>query len=191
LASENTLFKTGLFVDGSNIFRQDYPIDYKALYDHVARQGGLLRATAYIVVDPDNPDKSRPFVHFLMSTGFKVVQRPLVRIPDGGVRTSTSVSLAVDMLLQSENLDVIVLVSGDGNMVPAVEHLQKTGRRVELIAFTDRLSKDLLDSVDHFYPLHKIDNIERGPVGRDFDDYDSGGEVKEGGEGNDRSPEEL
>ena len=167
--------------------RQFQKNDFKA---GTAKAIKLARDT-FKIVDPDNPDKSRPFVHFLMSTGFKVVQRPLVRIPDGGVRTSTSVSLAVDMLLQSENLDVIVLVSGDGNMVPAVEHLQKTGRRVELIAFTDRMSKDLLDSVDHFYPLHKIDNIERGPTGRDFDNYDSGDDGGEDGDGKDRSPEEL
>lgn len=206
------MFKTGLFVDGNNIFRADFPIDYRALHDWVDRYRNLLRATAYIVVDPDNPDKSRPFVHFLMNTGFKVVQRPLVRTPDGQVRSNTSVALAVDLVLQSRNLDIAVLVSGDGNLVPAVEELQRTGRRVELIAFTDRLSKELLDTVDSFLPLQRIDNIERDNSPRedrgyyggsdqgggddgDGEDDDDAGEDEDGAgageDGDGKAPEEL
>ncbi len=184
---DNSVFKTGLFVDGNNIFRQDFPIDYKALLDHVDREHNLLRSTAYIVVDPDNPEKSRPFVHFLMSTGFKVVQRPLIRMPDGGVRAGTAVALAVDMVLQADNLDVLVLVSGDGNMVPAVEQVQRMGRRVEVIAFTDRMSRDLMDSSDHFFPLHKVESIEREPQHRDYDGFNGGGRDDD----DPKSPEEI
>ena len=208
MESTRNAFRTGLFVDGNNIFRADFPIDYRALHDWVDRHRSLLRSTAYIVVDPENPEKSRPFVHFLMNTGFKVVQRPLVRTPDGQVRSNTSVALAVDMVLQAENLDIAVLVSGDGNLVPAVEQLQRRGRRVELIAFTDRLSKDLLDTVDSFLPLQRIDNIQRDSSPRDDRGYyggpdhdddgsvkgenDGGDEENEGdGEGDDKSPEEL
>ena len=185
MTGEKSCFKTGLLVDGNNIFRSDFPIDYKALYEHVAREHDLLRATAYIVVDPDNPEKSRPFVHFLMSTGFKVVQRPLIRSPEGTVRASTSVSLAVDMLGYARNLDVIVLVSGDGNLVPAVEEVQRMGRRVEVIAFADRSSKDIQDATDSFFPLQMVENVQR-------DSRDTGGGSMSGYDDDDRhSPEEL
>jgi uncharacterized protein (TIGR00288 family) len=194
MENENMIFKAGLFVDGSNIFRSDFPIDYKALLDHVARDHNLLRATAYIVVDPENPDKSQPFVHFLMSTGFKVVQRPLMRTMDGAVRASTSVALAVDMLEMSKNLDVMVLVSGDANLVPAVEHIQRTGKRVEVIAFVDRSSKEIQDAADHFFPLQKVEGIARDGGRGEFrsfgDDDDAEDDGGVGGSGDEKSPEE-
>ena len=177
----------------SNIFRSDFPIDYKALYDHVARDHNLLRATAYIVVDPDNPEKSQPFVHFLMSTGFKVVQRPLIRTMDGAIRASTSVSLAVDMLEMSRNLDILVLVSGDANLVPAVEHLQRSGKRLEVIAFADRSSKEIQDCADQFFPLQKVEAIARDGGRGEFRSFGGDDEHEDEGQGSsddEKSPEE-
>ena len=48
-----------------------------------------------------------------------------------------AVDLAVDALAQSENLDRVILVTGDGDFVQVVRALQNKGCRVETIAFSN------------------------------------------------------
>jgi uncharacterized LabA/DUF88 family protein len=48
-------------------------------------------------------------------------------------------------------LDVIILVSGDGDYIPLVEYLQGTcGCRVEVIAFKESASAKIIEAVDQF-----------------------------------------
>lgn len=48
-------------------------------------------------------------------------------------------------------MDVIVLVSGDGDYLPLVEYIQNTaGCRVEVIAFRESTSAKLIERADEF-----------------------------------------
>jgi uncharacterized LabA/DUF88 family protein len=54
----------------------------------------------------------------------------------------------------SKSLDVIILVSGDGDFIPLVEYIQNTtGCRVELIAFKESASSKLIETADDFTDL--------------------------------------
>jgi hypothetical protein len=55
----------------------------------------------------------------------------------------------VDVLLQSENLDRVLLVTGDGDFVQVVRALQNKGCRVEVLAF-DNVSDELRREADMF-----------------------------------------
>ena len=51
----------------------------------------------------------------------------------------------------SKSLDVIILVSGDGDYIPVVEYIQNTtGCRVEIIAFKESASSKLIEAADEF-----------------------------------------
>ena len=48
-------------------------------------------------------------------------------------KANADLDMAVDMLLQSERLDRVMLVSGDGDFVRVVQALQNRGLRIEVI----------------------------------------------------------
>ena len=67
--------------------------------------------------------------------------------------------LAVDMLTQAENLDVVILASGDSDFVRLVRAVQNLGKRVEVIAFQDRVGFDLIKEADAFNALESLEDI--------------------------------
>jgi uncharacterized LabA/DUF88 family protein len=67
--------------------------------------------------------------------------------------------LAVDMLTQAHSLDVVVLASGDSDFVRLVRAVQNLGKRVEVIAFQDRIGFDLIKEADSFSALESLEEI--------------------------------
>jgi uncharacterized LabA/DUF88 family protein len=64
------------------------------------------------------------------------------------------VAIAIDAIKLSRNLDVVILVSGDGDYVPLVEYIQvTTGCRVEVLAFAESASAKLVEQSDEFTNL--------------------------------------
>jgi hypothetical protein len=60
------------------------------------------------------------------------------------------VGLAIDAVRMMSKLDVIVIVSGDGDYLPLVEYLQNHGHLVEVVAFGASCSMKLREAVDAF-----------------------------------------
>jgi uncharacterized LabA/DUF88 family protein len=63
--------------------------------------------------------------------------------------------LALDVLDAAPQLDVVVLVSGDGDFTSLVKRVKKMGPRVEVIAFPRATAKALLEAADQFQPLDR------------------------------------
>ncbi len=61
--------------------------------------------------------------------------------------------MTVDAIRMAETLDVIVIVSGDGDFIPLVEYLQNRGRQVEVIAFRETSSGKLTEVADIYTDL--------------------------------------
>jgi uncharacterized LabA/DUF88 family protein len=152
--------KAGLYVDAANLYRKDGPsINYRVLKEYVSGGRELLRSNAYVTVDPDNPKPVKGFISALRDIGFKVIEKEWTRSSDGRVKANMDMELAVDMLTQAENLDVIVLASGDSDFVRLVRAVQNLGKRVEVIAFQDRIGFDLIKEADSFNALESLNEI--------------------------------
>ncbi len=54
------------------------------------------------------------------------------------------------------SFDVAIVVSGDRDFVPAIQHIQSTGKRVEVAAYEDAFSNEMLRMCDVY---HKLDNL--------------------------------
>ena len=61
--------------------------------------------------------------------------------------------IVIDAIRTSPGLDVIVLVSGDGDFIALVEYLKNQGKRVEVMAFGKTTSSRLKDIADEFVDL--------------------------------------
>lgn len=64
--------------------------------------------------------------------------------------------IAIDAIRLAPKLDAVVIVSGDGDFVPLVEHLKfSAGCQVEVASFAKSSSAKLLESCDDFIDLSK------------------------------------
>lgn len=163
--------KVGVFVDAENIkFNGGYQLRYDTLRRFAARNGGtLLRLNTYLAYDQeraredsDYARKSRSYQQMVRDFGWKIIVKQVRRFTDdeGNVTTKANadLDLAVDAMLQVENLDLVLLVTGDGDFLQVVTALQNRGCRVELLGFKN-VSKRLQRQADAFFRGYLIPDL--------------------------------
>ena len=83
----------------------------------------LVRSMAY-VIKTENTEGESSFFEALRQAGMELRVKDLQIYPDGTKKGDWDVGLAVDAMRMAPTLDVIVLVTGDGDFVPLVEYLK-------------------------------------------------------------------
>ncbi|HJP88487.1 MAG TPA: NYN domain-containing protein [Candidatus Limnocylindrales bacterium] len=154
-----------VFVDVANIFyaakAAGVDIDYVTLLKAGSAGRDLVRAYAYTGLDPEN-ENQRNFHDFLRRNGYKVVSKDIRKYGDGKVKANLDIELVVDMMKTARNLDVAIVVSGDGDFAPAIRAVQEMGVRVEVVSFRGNTSSDLMDVADQFTDIVQIAKVEKG-----------------------------
>ena len=154
-----------VFVDVANIFyaakAAGVDIDYVTLLKASSAGRDLVRAYAYTGLDPDN-ENQRNFHEFLRRHGYKVVSKDIRKYGDGKVKANLDIELVVDMMKTARNLDIAIVVSGDGDFAPAIRAVQEMGVRVEVVSFRGNTSSDLMDVADLFTDITQIAKVEKG-----------------------------
>jgi uncharacterized LabA/DUF88 family protein len=154
-----------VFVDVANIFyaakAANVDIDYVTLLKAAVAGRDFVRAYAYTGLDPEN-ENQRNFHQFLARHGYKVVSKDIRKYGDGKVKANLDIELVVDMMKTARNLDVAIVVSGDGDFAPAIRAVQEMGVRVEVISFRGNTSSDLIDVADIFTDITQIAKVEKG-----------------------------
>jgi hypothetical protein len=129
----------------------------------------IVRLNAYASFDADRA-KTDPaygvsvhnFHSILRDFGYKVITKTVKWYEDeSGKRygkANADLDLAVDVLLQSQNLDRVLLATGDGDFIQVVRALQNRGCRVEVIGL-DNSSADLGHEADMFISGFTIPNL--------------------------------
>jgi uncharacterized LabA/DUF88 family protein len=159
-----------VFVDVANIFyaakAAGVDIDYVTLLKAAIAGRDFVRAYAYTGLDPEN-ENQRNFHSFLSRHGYKVVSKDIRKYGDGKVKANLDIELVVDLMKTSRNLDVAIIVSGDGDFAPAIRAVQEMGVRCEVISFRGNTSSDLIEVADQFSDITHLARVERsGRSGR-------------------------
>jgi uncharacterized LabA/DUF88 family protein len=153
-----------VFVDVANIFyaakAAGVDIDYVTLLKAAVAGRDFVRAYAYTGLDPEN-ENQRNFHSFLARHGYKVVSKDIRKYGDGKVKANLDIELVVDMMKTARNLDVAIVVSGDGDFAPAIRAVQEMGVRVEVISFRGNTSSDLMDVADLFTDITQIAKVDK------------------------------
>ena len=153
-----------VFVDVANIFyaakAAGADIDYVTLLKAAVAGRDFVRAYAYTGLDPEN-ENQRNFHSFLARHGYKVVSKDIRKYGDGKVKANLDIELVVDMMKTARNLDVAIVVSGDGDFAPAIRAVQEMGVRVEVISFRGNTSSDLIEAADVFYDITQLARVDR------------------------------
>jgi uncharacterized LabA/DUF88 family protein len=171
MRSKYSGMRAGVYVDVENIIRHGGSgMRFEVLRDYACRDGAeAIRLNAYLAFDQERArydngyrEHATRFHCALREIGFKLVEKPVrwFKNEDGKPvgKANSDVDLAVDMLLQSENLDRVVLVSGDGDFTQVVRALQNKGCRVELLAFQN-VSHELRRECDFFVSGYLIPGL--------------------------------
>src|SRR5688572_17354847 len=121
----------------------------------------FVRAYAYTGLDPEN-DNQRQFHSFLARSGYKVISKDIRKYGDGRIKANLDIELVVDLMKTARNLDIAVVVSGDGDFASAIRAVQEMGVRVEVISFRGNTSSDLIDVADVFTDIAQVARVEKG-----------------------------
>ena len=164
--------RTGVFVDVQNIYHSAKNlyrahVNFSELMKTVVAGRPLIRAVAYVVrsetVLEDVDIKSRgegSFFEALKKNGLELRLKDLQVYADGMKKADWDVGMAVDAIRMANFLDVVVLVTGDGDFVPLVEYLKwGMGRFVEVASFSKTTSTRLRDATDRFVELDSVPKI--------------------------------
>lgn len=149
--------RVGVFIDVQNMYyaaRQlKGKLDFDALLAASVLDRRLIQATAY-VVESKEIDQSG-FIAMLQQRGIEVRRKTLKVRSDGSMKGDWDMEMALDILDMTPKLDVVVLVSGDGDFTSLVKRVKSMGPRVEVVAFPRNTAKALSEAADRFHPLDR------------------------------------
>lgn len=194
--------RIALFIDGANLYAAakslGFDMDYKRLLKLFQRQGRFVRALYYTAIAEDQEYSSiRPLIDWLDYNGFTMVTKPTKEFTDPTgrrkVKGNMDIELTVHAMQLSDQLDHIVLFSGDGDYRVLVEALQQRGKRVSVVSTLKTqppmIADELRRQADQFVELNDLlreiarekseNSNDLGSIPSDYEDYDDYGEPEE------------
>lgn len=174
--------RVGIFVDVSNLYHSAKNIyhgrvNYAELMKHLVGGRQLIRAMAYVIKSEGADNSFHPleqamsqrhkglstegaFFDALEKAGLELRVKDLQVYGDGLKKGDWDVGLAVDAIRMCDFLDVVILVTGDGDYIPLVDYLKYgRGRRVEVAGFNRSTSSKLQEAADKFVNMESIPKI--------------------------------
>jgi uncharacterized LabA/DUF88 family protein len=152
-----SLDRVGVLVDVQNMFYAakgyDARLDFDVLLQTITRGRRLIRAIAY-VVEAKEIDQSG-FIALLQQKRYEVKRKDLRVRSDGSFKGNWDMEIALDALELAPAIDVVVLVTGDGDFTGLVQRLKLMGPRVEVYSFPRNTSKDLREAADRFVAIDR------------------------------------
>lgn len=145
--------RVGVFIDVQNMYysaRKLYGrhVQFGNIVESAVSDRELIRSIAYVV--RAGAPEEQTFFDALVKLGIETKERELQVFYDGAKKGDWDVGIVVDAIRLSPKLDVVVLVSGDGDFIPLIEYLKNAGVQTEVMAFKETTSSKLIEHVDDF-----------------------------------------
>ncbi|MCX7607420.1 MAG: NYN domain-containing protein [Bacteroidia bacterium] len=157
--------RRGIFVDVQNIFsaiRATYPharVNYQALKDFFLQDKECVSTfTAFSSYDPEREEQKR-FLMALALMGYRVIAKPIKRLPSGDVKANMDIEVAMEVLEVSSSLDEVVIVSGDGDFAVLVSRLVHKGKVVRVMGPDQFSAPELIQACHEFLSLSRVPGL--------------------------------
>ncbi|RLC34082.1 MAG: hypothetical protein DRZ76_03320 [Candidatus Nealsonbacteria bacterium] len=153
--------KVAVLIDVQNLYHSaknlyGAKVNFKEILKVAVGGRKLIRAFGYVVRTKTGEEK--PFFEALTNLGIETRVRDLQEFYGGMKKADWDVGITIDAIRIAEDINVIVLVSGDGDFLQLVEYLQNQGKRVEVVAFGKSASSKLREKADEFLDLGETPN---------------------------------
>lgn len=149
--------KIAVFVDVQNIYyttRQNYQrqFNYRELWQQLSNQGQIVLANAYAIERQD--DQQHKFQKALKHIGFDIKLKPFIQRSDGSAKGDWDVGITIDILEHAADVDVICLLSGDGDFDLLLQKISaKHGIETWVYGVEQLTAKSLIYSASRFVPI--------------------------------------
>lgn len=148
--------RIGIFVDVQNLYYSAYNIyhsrvNFGAIIENIIKSRKLIRAVAY-VIKADQPEE-QAFFDALSKQGYEIRQKPLQTFIGGAKKGDWDVGMTLDIISMVDKLDVVVLVSGDGDFDDVIQYIKNNGARAEVVAFGKSTAGRIKEMADDFMDL--------------------------------------
>lgn len=156
--------RVGIFIDVQNLYHSAKNlyhgrVNFGELIRYLVAGRQLIRSLAY-VVKSETAVGEASFFEALTKAGLELRMKDLQVYPGGIKKADWDVGLAVDAIRMASFLDVVILVTGDGDFLPLVDYLKwGVGRFVEVAAFGRSASGKLQETADRFINIEEIPRI--------------------------------
>jgi uncharacterized LabA/DUF88 family protein len=148
--------RLGVFIDNQNVYysaKRYYgkKIDYRKFLDVVVRDRHLVKAICYVVQHPEVNQNA--FLTMLRNNNYVVRTRDLIMRADGSAKGNWDIGIAADVMtmVRENSLDIVALVTCDGDFVDLIKLLSVNGVKVEVIGFPMNMAVDLKKEADDYY----------------------------------------
>lgn len=153
------LQRVAVFVDVLNLFysakyMHQSKVDYGRLLAGILGERQLTKATAYVIQKFDANQK--PFYDMLKQTGYEVKVKELKDRLNGRSKEhhETWVSqMTIDAMESIENVDTIILVTGDCEYTDLVAHLKSKNINVEVVGVDKTIDNKLASSASAVFGI--------------------------------------
>jgi uncharacterized LabA/DUF88 family protein len=163
-AARNLNQRVGIFIDVSNLYHSAKNlyhgrVNYQELIKSLTAGRPLIRGMAYVVRSETSVGEAS-FFEALQKAGLELRVKDLQVYNDGLKKGNCDLDMAVDVIRMADLLDVIILVTGDGDFLPVIDYLKwGLGRYVEVAAFHRSASAKLQEAADRFINIESIPRI--------------------------------
>lgn len=149
--------RVGVFVDMQNLYHSaknlhGSRVNFAELMKIAVADRQVVRALVYVVKGGESAEEQK-FFDALEKSGLELKMKDLQVFAGGAKKADWDVGMAVDVIAMAKQLDVVVLVTGDGDFVPLVDYLQHNGLIVEAVSFGRSTSLKLKETVNNFIDL--------------------------------------
>jgi uncharacterized LabA/DUF88 family protein len=149
--------RVGVFVDMQNLYHSaknlyGSRVNFAELMKLAVQDRQVVRALVYVVKGGESAEEQK-FFDALEKSGLELKMKDLQVFAGGAKKADWDVGMAVDVISMAKQLDVAVLVTGDGDFVPLVDYLQHNGLIVEAVSFGRSTSLKLKEIVNNFIDL--------------------------------------
>ena len=163
--------RVGVFVDVQNMYYSaknlyDKKVNFRNILKDAVAGRKLIRAIAYVIKADVKDEKN--FHGALDKIGFEVKSKDLQIFFGGAKKGDWDIGIAMDVMKMVAKLDVVVLVSGDGDFKELLEHASALGCRTEVMAFSKTASSKIKEEADLFMDMEKYKGkyLIAGSIGR-------------------------
>jgi uncharacterized LabA/DUF88 family protein len=149
--------KVAVFVDVQNIYyttRQSYQrhFNYQAFWSQVTANRTVIAAKAYAIGKGDVKQES--FQKILREIGFEVKLKPYIQRRDGTAKGDWDVGITLDAIEYAQQVDIIVLVSGDGDFDLLLQKARSQyGVEAEVYGVPALTAAALINAANRFIPI--------------------------------------
>jgi uncharacterized LabA/DUF88 family protein len=143
--------RVAVFVDVQNMYYSaknlySAKVDFGTILKEAVGDRRLIRAFAYVIKADVGLEKE--FFEALYHRGYEVRSKELQIFIDGSKKGDWDVGLCMDAVRVLPKIDVMVLVSGDGDYIALLEYAKSQGVRTEVVGFAKTSSSQLLEEAD-------------------------------------------